>query len=192
MWNKRWFIRNLHIGTLLLFHLFPSYSSKSFTVNSIKSSVASAPAKNIPSFSFNSDNNLISKACLAICQPNSNSKCNLVLKEHTKSHILPVSIKFAIPMSLSNFCDSSTLSNSSDAMVLKPSFDSYLIKSSSSTNSASQRSFCPSKFSGPKIPTTLISNKSQCFLFRFLQSLNLITQNLLARLLEHLIFCLFW
>ena len=57
-------------------------------------------------------------------------------------------------MSVSNFCVSSTLSNSSDAMVQKHSFDYYSFKSSSFTNSASQFSFCRSKFSGPKIPST--------------------------------------
>ena len=39
-------------------------------------------------------------------------------------------------------------------MVQKASFDSYSFKSSSFINLASQRSFCHSKFSGPKIPTT--------------------------------------
>ena len=154
IWNKRRFIQNLHIGALLLFHLSPLLSCKSFTVNSFKSSVASGPVKNLPSFSFNSDNSLISKACLAICKPNLNSKCNLVLKDHTEPHILPVFIKFAISKSLSNFCVSSTLSNYSGAMVQKPSFGSYSSKSSFSTNSASQGSFCLAKLSGFKIPTT--------------------------------------
>ena len=132
---------------------------------------------------------------------NSNPKSNLVLKDHSKSHILPVSAKSAIPrsVSVSSFCVSSTLPNSSDTMVQKPSFDSYLFMSSSFTYSASQRSlrkkrsvfrvilvriflafglnaekcgknthqnnskyghfvrsgsFCHSKFSSPKIPTT--------------------------------------
>ena len=90
---------------------------------------------------------------------NSNTKSNLVLKDHSKSHILPVSAKPAIPrsMSVSNFCVSSTLPNSmvqkpsdtmvisdtsdtSDTTVQKPSFDSYLFMSSSFTYSASQRS----------------------------------------------------
>ena len=90
---------------------------------------------------------------------NSNPKSNLVLKDHSKSHILPVSAKPAIPrsMSVSNFCVSSTLPNSmvqkpsdtmvisdtsdtSDTTVQKPSFDSYLFMSSSFTYSASQRS----------------------------------------------------
>ena len=74
--------------------------------------------------------------------------------DHSKSHILPVSVKPAIPMSVSSFCVSSTLSNSSDAMVQKPSFDSYSFKSSYFTKSASKRSFFHSTFSGPKIPTT--------------------------------------
>ena len=39
-------------------------------------------------------------------------------------------------------------------MVQKHSFDSHSFKSSSFTNSASQLSFCHSKFSSPKIPTT--------------------------------------
>ena len=99
---------------------------------------------------------------------NSNTKSNLVLKDHSKSHILPVSAKPAIPrsMSVSNFCVSSTLPNSmvqkpsdtmvisdtsdtmvisdtsdtSDTTVQNPSFDSYLFMSSSFTYSASQRS----------------------------------------------------
>ena len=73
---------------------------------------------------------------------NSNPKSNLVLKDHSKSHILPVSAKRAIPrsVSVSSFCVSSTLPNSSDTMVQKPSFDSYLFMSSSFTYSASQRS----------------------------------------------------
>ena len=57
-------------------------------------------------------------------------------------------------MPVSSFCVSSTLSNSSDAMVQKPSLDSYSFASSSFTISASQRSFCHSKFPGAKIPNT--------------------------------------
>ena len=57
-------------------------------------------------------------------------------------------------MPVSNFCISSTLSNSSDAMLQKPSFNPYSFKPSSFINLASQRSFCHSKFSGPKILTT--------------------------------------
>ena len=81
-------------------------------------------------------------------------KSNLVLKNNSKSHMLPVSVKPAIPVPVSNFCVSSTLSNSSGAMIQKHSFDSHSFKSSSFTNSASQLSFCRSKFSSPKIPTT--------------------------------------
>ena len=45
-------------------------------------------------------------------------------------------------------------------MVQKHSFDSHSFKPSSFTNSASQLSFCCSKFSGPKIPTTPKSSTS--------------------------------
>ena len=119
-----------------------------------KSSVTSAPVKNVSSFSSNSANSLCSRACLVIWKANSNPKSNLVLKNNSKSHILPVSTKPAIPGSVSNFCVSSTLSNSSGAMVQKYSFDSHSFKPSSFTNSTSQFSFCRSKFSSPKIPTT--------------------------------------
>ena len=105
-------------------------------------------------FSSNSANSLCFRACLAICKANSNPKSNLVLKDNSKSHILPVSIKTAIPVSVSDFCVSSTLSNSSDAMVQKQSFDSHSFKLSFFTNSASQLSFCRSKLSSPNISTT--------------------------------------
>ena len=32
------------------------------------------------------------RACIAICKANSNSKSNLVLKYHSKSHVSPVSV----------------------------------------------------------------------------------------------------
>ena len=83
-----------------------------FSRSAHKSSVASPLVKNVSYFYSNSDKSLISRACLATW----NSKSNLVLKDHSKSHILPVSVKPAIPMSVSNLCASSTLSNSSDAM----------------------------------------------------------------------------
>ena len=71
-------------------------------------------------------------------------------------------------MSVSNFYNSCV----SDAMVQKPSFDCYSFKSSSFTNSVSQLSFCHSKFSSPKIPTTLKSSISgsptKCNNFSFL------------------------
>ena len=73
------------------------------------STVASAPVKNASSFSSKSDNSLGSRACLAICKANSNPKFNLALKDHSKFHFLPVSIKPAKPMSVSNSCVSSTL-----------------------------------------------------------------------------------
>ena len=91
----------------------------------------------LPRFSSNSDNSLVSRASLAIYKANSDSKSNLVLKDHSKSHILPVPAKPAIPMSVSNFCVSSKLSNSSDAIVLKKlSFNSYSFKSSSNFSSS--------------------------------------------------------
>ena len=58
------------------------------------------------------------------------------------------------------FFVSSTLPNSIDAMVQKHSFDSHSFKLSSFTNSASQLSFCCSKFSDPKNPTTRKSSIS--------------------------------
>ena len=106
-----------------------------FSPTAHKSSVASAPVNNVSSFSSNSDNSLVSRACLAIYKANSISKSNLVLKDHSKSNILPGSIKAAIPVSVSNFYV-------------------YSFKSSSFTNLASQNSICYSKFSNPKIPTT--------------------------------------
>ena len=96
-----------------------------FAPSAQKSCVASALVKNDSTFSSNSDKSLCSKAYLAICKANPNPKSNLVLKDHSKSHILPVSVKSAILISVSNFCVSSTLSNSSGAMVQKHSFDSY-------------------------------------------------------------------
>ena len=125
-----------------------------FSPSAHKSSVTSAPVKNVSSFSSNSANSLCSRACLGTCKVSSNPKSNLILKYNSKSHILPVSFKSAIPVSVSNFCVSSTLSNSSGAMVQKHSFDSHSFKSTSFTNSASQLSFFCSKFSSPKIPTT--------------------------------------
>ena len=91
----------------------------------------------LPRFSSNSDNSLGSRASLAIYKANSDSESNLVLKDHSKSHILPVPAKPAIPMFVSNFCVSSKLSNSSDAIVLKKlSFNSYSFKSSSNFSSS--------------------------------------------------------
>ena len=123
-----------------------------FSPSAHKSSVTSAPVKNVSSFSSNSANSLCSRACLGTCKVSSNPKSNLVLKNNSKSHILPVSVKSSVSVSI--FCVSSTLSNSSGIMVQKHSFDSHSFKSTSFTNSASQLSFCCSKFSSPKIPTT--------------------------------------
>ena len=47
-----------------------------------------------------------------------------------------------------------------DQEIAKPSFDFYSCKSSFFTSSASQRSFCHSKFSSPKSPTIPISSIS--------------------------------
>ena len=75
--------------------LFPlgttSTQNSCFSRSTHKSSVTSAPVKNVSSFSSNPDNSLGSRACLAICKANSNPKSNLVLKDHSKSYILPVS-----------------------------------------------------------------------------------------------------
>ena len=124
--------------------LFPLESSSTqnycFSPGAHKSTVASAPVKNVSSLSSNSDNSLGSRACLAICNANSNPKSNLPLKDHSKFHFLPVSIKPTIPMSVSNSCASSTLSNSCDAMVQKPSFDSYSFNCSSPFRSTTPKS----------------------------------------------------
>ena len=117
-----------------------STQNSCFSPSTHKSTVASAPVKNVSSFSSNSGNSLGSRVCLAICKANSNPKSNLALKDHSKFHFLPVSIKPAKTMSVSNSCVSSTLSNSSDAMVQNPSFDSYSFKSSSQFKSATPKS----------------------------------------------------
>ena len=126
-------------------------------------------------FFSNSDDSLDSRACVTIYKRNCNPKSNLIL-DHSKYHILPVSVK---PASVSNFCVSSTISSSSFA------------------NSASKRSFYHSKFSSPNIPATpkspisiSLTDRNNCS-FRFLRSLNLMIQNLLVRLLKHLIVRLF-
>ena len=147
---------------------------------------------------FELSNRFVSRACVAICKVNSNLKSNLVLKDHSKFHLLPVSVKPAIPMSVSTFCVSPTRSNSSDVTVQKLSFDSYSFKSSSFTNSASQSSFCHSKFSNPKITTTPKSSISVSPTNRNSFSLSppsviksIMNQNLFVRLLKHLIVRLF-
>ena len=69
-----------------------------FSPSAHNSSVTSAPVKIVSSFSSNLDNILGSRSCHAICKANSNPKSNLVFKDHSKSHILAVSIKLAIPV----------------------------------------------------------------------------------------------
>ena len=164
--------------------LFPlettSTENSCFSPSAYKCTVASAPVKNVSSFSSNSDNSLGTRACLAICKANSNPKSNLALKDHSKFHFLPVFIKPAKPMFVSNSCVSYTFSNSSRVMVQKPSFDSYSFKSSS-----------PFKSTTPKSFISVFQQIAIIFLFQFLQSLNLMIQNLLVRLLKHLIFRLF-
>ena len=59
-----------------------STQNSCFSPSAHKSTVASAPVKNVSSFSSNSDNSLGSKACLAICKANSSPKFNLALKDH--------------------------------------------------------------------------------------------------------------
>ena len=174
--------------------LFPlgttSTQNSCFSPSAHKSSVASAPVKNVSYFSSNSDNSLGSRTCLAICKANSNPKSNFVLKDHSKSHILPVFVKFAIPMSVSNFCVSSTLSNSSNAMVQKPvlilTHLSLVLVLFVTQNSQALRFLLLLN-----LPFQFLQQIAIIFLFRFLQSLNLMIQNLLVRLLKHLIFRLF-
>ena len=87
--------------------LFPlgttSTQNSYFSPSAHKSSFASAPVKNVSSFSSNSGNSLGSRACHPICKTNFNPKSNLVLNDHSKSHTLPVSVKLAIPNTVSNF-----------------------------------------------------------------------------------------
>ena len=80
-----------------------------FSPSAHTSSVASAPVKNVSSFSSNSDNSLVSRTCLTNCKPNSNLKSNLMVKDHSKSRILRAFVKPAIPMYGSNCCVSSTV-----------------------------------------------------------------------------------
>ena len=79
----------------------------------VLSNVVSASVKNVSYFSSNWDNGLVSRASVASSKANSNSKSNSELQDHSKSHILPVSL------SASNFYVSSTLFKSSDAIVPK-------------------------------------------------------------------------
>ena len=81
------------------------------------------------SFSSNSNNSLVPRACVVVFKANSNPKSNLVIN-HWKTYILPVFVKLAIPIFVSDFCVSPTLSNSTDAIVHKLSFASYSFKSS--------------------------------------------------------------
>ena len=114
-------------------------------------------------------------ACVALCKPNSDSKSNLVLNDHSKPHILPVFVKPYISTSVSNFCVSSTLSKSNDAIVLKnPSFTSYSFESGSVANSVSPRSFRKPKSFISVSPTNRInfSYSIQNLLVRFLQDLS--------------------
>ena len=150
--------------------LFPlettSTQNSCFSPSAHKSTVASAPVKFCSSFSSNSGNSLGSRACLAICKANSNPKSNLALKGHSKFHFLPVSIKPAKSMSVSNSCVSSTLSNSSDVMVQKPSFDSCSFKSSSpfkSTTPKSSISVSPTNRNNFSfsVPSVIKSNDSE-------------------------------
>ena len=82
--------------------LFPlgttSTQNSYFSPIAHKTSDASALVKNASSFSSNSDNSLVSRASLAICKANSNPQSNLVFKDHSKSHVLLVSVKLAIPV----------------------------------------------------------------------------------------------
>ena len=189
--NTRWLIQNLHIGTLLLFHiilqifhlfllkaLFPSLFNHSrfllgktsaqnscFSPSAHKSSVTSALVKNVSSLSSNSANSLIFYQFLL----------NLLFL-----------CLFLIFVSLPHF-----------QILMMLCFKNSLILTSSFTNSASQLSFCRSKFSNPKIPTTPKSSISLSlanhnnFFLQFLTSLNLMIQILLVHLLKHLIFCPF-
>ena len=133
-----------------------------------------------------------------IFSANSNSTSNLVLKDHSGCDIFPVSVKPAIPMSVSNLRFLHFF-NPSDAMAQKPSFDSYSFKSSSFTNSASQqiRLFVTQNSQTLRFllllhhPPQFLQQIAIIVLIRFLQSLNLMIQNLLVCLLKHLIFCYF-
>ena len=152
-----------------------SGQNSSFSPSAYKSNVASAPVKNVSSFSSNSDSSLGSRACLAICKANSNPKSNLALKDHSMFYFLPVSIKPAIPMSVSNSCVSSTLSNFKNPVLILTRLSLVLHLSLLFLN----------------LPSQFLQQISIIFLFRFLKSLNLMIQSLFVRLLKHLIFHLF-
>ena len=80
-------------------------AQKSFAESVLKSSHILFPLRTTftqiscfsPSAHKSSGNSLGSRSCHAICKANSNPKSNLVLKDHSKSHISLVSIKLAIP-----------------------------------------------------------------------------------------------
>ena len=109
-------------------HLFlletTSTQNSGFLPSAHKVIVGSAPVKNVSFFSSDSDDSLISRACVAIYMKNCNPKYNLGL-DRSKFYISPVSFKTAIPVSVSNFCVPSTLSISSDSIIQKLSFESY-------------------------------------------------------------------
>ena len=162
--------------------LFPlettSTQNSCFPPSANKSTVASASVKKFSSFSSNSDNSVGSRACLAIRKANSNPKSNLARKDHSKFHFVPVSIKPAKPVLI---------------LVFLPHFQILVML----------------WFKNPVLILThlslvlhlsllLLNLLSQflqqiaiIFLFRFLQSLNLMIQNLFVRLLKDLIFRLF-
>ena len=67
--------------------LFPleatSTQNSCFSPSARKSTVASAPVKNVSPFPSNSDNSLGFRVCIAICKANPNPKSNLALTDHS-------------------------------------------------------------------------------------------------------------
>ena len=117
----------LKSNNILYFLGTTSTQNYCFSPSAHKPSVATVLVKNILSFSSNSDNSLGSWACLAICKAHSNTKSNLILKDHSKAHIFLVSVKPTVAVSVSHFYISSTVLSSTDALVQNAKFWLLLI-----------------------------------------------------------------
>ena len=160
------------------------------------SSVASALVKNVLSFSSNLDNSFCCTACLAICKANSNPKSNLVLsKNHSKSHIIyqfPLNLLFLslflIFVFLPHFQILVMLWFKNTVLILT---HSSLVLSQISLHNFL---FVAQNYQALRFilllnhPSQFFQQITIIFLLQFLTSLNLMIQNLLVRLLKHLIF----
>ena len=174
-----------------------STQNSCFLPGAIKSSVASALVKNVPSFSSNSDKSLASRACLAIFKENSNHKSNLVLKDHSRSHILTVLLNllylclFLVFVFLPLFQILVMLWYKNPVLILT---HLRLVLSQIRLHNVlfvTQNSQVLRFLTLLNHPSQFLQQIAIIFLFRFLQVLNLMIQNLLVRLLKHLTFCLF-